>query len=98
MVTLQLLNQHEQEKGESSNEEEEEEDEAQPRSPSGQSQAPLDGERQEPPAVLSERVVQEESSKEGDSLWLEIKGFKTCSTVFSVLSQQKSPAFSVKSQ
>uniref|UniRef100_A0A8C2R3Q2 peptidylprolyl isomerase n=1 Tax=Capra hircus TaxID=9925 RepID=A0A8C2R3Q2_CAPHI len=61
MVTLQLLNQHEQEKGESSNEEEEEEDEAQPRSPSGQSQAPLDGERQEPPAVLSERVVQEDA-------------------------------------
>ncbi|XP_011968354.3 FK506-binding protein 15 isoform X4 [Ovis aries] len=61
MVTLQLLNQHEQEKGESSNEEEEEEVEAQPRSPSGQSQAPLDGERREPPAVLSERVVQEDA-------------------------------------
>lgn len=61
MVTLRLLNQHEQEKGESSNEEEEEEDEAQARSPSGQSQAPLDGESQGPPAVLSERVVQEDA-------------------------------------
>ncbi|CAN0464547.1 unnamed protein product [Rangifer tarandus platyrhynchus] len=61
MVTLRLLNQHEQEKGESSNEEEEE-GEAQPRSPSGQSRAPLDGEGQEPPAVLLERVVQEDAS------------------------------------
>nr|XP_020762279.1 FK506-binding protein 15 isoform X2 [Odocoileus virginianus texanus] len=60
MVTLRLLNQHEQEKGESSNEEEEE-GEAQPRSPLGQSRAPLDGEGQEPPAVLSERVVQEDA-------------------------------------
>ncbi|XP_055283581.1 FK506-binding protein 15 isoform X1 [Moschus berezovskii] len=61
MVTLQLLNQHEQEKGESSNEEEEEEDEAQPRSPPGQSQAPLDGDRREPPTVLAERVAQEDA-------------------------------------
>ncbi|XP_065803711.1 FK506-binding protein 15 isoform X2 [Muntiacus reevesi] len=58
MVTLRLLNQHEQEKGESSNEEEEEA-EARPRSPSGQSRAPLDGAGQEPPAVLSARAVQE---------------------------------------
>ncbi|XP_005902547.2 FK506-binding protein 15 [Bos mutus] len=61
MVTLRLLNQHEQEKGESSNEEEEEEDEAQARSPSGQSQAPLDRGSQGPPAVLSEWVVQEDA-------------------------------------
>ncbi|KAM9700862.1 FK506-binding protein 15 isoform 2-T2 [Dama dama] len=60
MVTLRLLNQHEQEKGESSNEEEEEA-EAQPRSPSGQSRAPLDGAGQEPPAVLSALVVQEDA-------------------------------------
>ncbi|XP_061019378.1 FK506-binding protein 15 isoform X2 [Dama dama] len=60
MVTLRLLNQHEQEKGESSNEEEEEA-EAQPRSPSGQSRAPLDGAGQEPPTVLSALVVQEDA-------------------------------------
>lgn len=60
MVTLRLLNQQEQEKGESSNEEEEE-GEAQPQSPLGQSRAPLDREGQEPPAVLSERVVQEDA-------------------------------------
>ncbi|XP_043783728.1 FK506-binding protein 15 isoform X3 [Cervus elaphus] len=60
MVTLRLLNQHEQEKGESSNEEEEEA-EAQPRTPSGQSRAPLDGAGQEPPAVLLARVVQEDA-------------------------------------
>ncbi|XP_024618052.1 FK506-binding protein 15 isoform X2 [Neophocaena asiaeorientalis asiaeorientalis] len=60
MVTLRLLNQHEQEKGESSNEEEEEEEEEErPQSASGQSQAPLNRERREPPMVPSEQVVQE---------------------------------------
>ncbi|XP_036711029.1 FK506-binding protein 15 isoform X5 [Balaenoptera musculus] len=60
MVTLRLLNQHEREKGESSNEEEEEEEEEErPRSASGQSQAPLNRERREPPMVPSEQVVQE---------------------------------------
>ncbi|XP_022434706.1 FK506-binding protein 15 isoform X2 [Delphinapterus leucas] len=60
MVTLRLLNQHEQEKGESSNEEEEEEEEEErPQSASGQSQAPLNRERREPPTVPSEQVVQE---------------------------------------
>ncbi|XP_028021274.2 FK506-binding protein 15 isoform X7 [Balaenoptera acutorostrata] len=60
MVTLRLLNQHEREKGESSNEEEEEEEEEErPQSASGQSQAPLNRERREPPMVPSEQVVQE---------------------------------------
>lgn len=60
MVTLRLLNQHEREKGESSNEEEEEEEEEErPQSASGQSQAPLNRERREPPIVPSEQVVQE---------------------------------------
>ncbi|XP_059957363.1 FK506-binding protein 15 isoform X2 [Mesoplodon densirostris] len=60
MVTLRLLNQHEREKGESSNEEEEEEEEEErPQSASGQSQAPLNRERREPPTVPSEQVVQE---------------------------------------
>ncbi|KAM7093502.1 FK506-binding protein 15 isoform 2-T2 [Molossus nigricans] len=69
MVTLQLLNQHEQEKGESSNEEEEgeEEEEQLPRSPQQQSvsgssepaQAPLSRERWESSMVPSEQVVKE---------------------------------------
>lgn len=66
MVTLELLDQHEREKGESSNEEEEEEE--RPRSPAQepsisvsarQSQAPSHRERQEPPTVPTEQVVQE---------------------------------------
>uniref|UniRef100_A0A8C9B6J1 peptidylprolyl isomerase n=1 Tax=Prolemur simus TaxID=1328070 RepID=A0A8C9B6J1_PROSS len=65
MVTLQLLNRQEREKGESSSEEEEEE---QPQSPSQEQsatdnsalpQAPLGGERQEPPVVPSEQAVEE---------------------------------------
>ncbi|XP_012496590.1 PREDICTED: FK506-binding protein 15 [Propithecus coquereli] len=65
MVTLQLLNHQEREKGDSSSEEEEEE---QPQSPSQEQsatdnsalpQAPLDRERQEPPVVPSEQVVEE---------------------------------------
>ncbi|KAM8803338.1 FK506-binding protein 15 [Rhynchonycteris naso] len=69
MVTLKLLNQHEQEKGESSNEEEEEEkEEERPRrlsqdqsvsASSGLSQAPLSRERQKSPIVPSEQVVKE---------------------------------------
>lgn len=69
MVTLQLLNQHEPETGESSNEDEEEEqEEEQPRSPSQEqsvsassepSQAPLTRERQESPLVQTEQVVKE---------------------------------------
>ncbi|XP_058379787.1 FK506-binding protein 15 isoform X2 [Diceros bicornis minor] len=68
MVTLQLLNQHEPEKGESSNEDEEEEEEERPRRPSqeqsvsansGLSQAPLTRERQESPVGTSEQVVKE---------------------------------------
>ncbi|KAM5328000.1 FK506-binding protein 15 isoform 2-T2 [Glossophaga mutica] len=71
MVTLQLLNQHEREKGESSNEEEEDEEEQeeeQPRRPSqeqsvlassGPSQVPLSRERQVSPMVPSEQVVKE---------------------------------------
>ncbi|XP_066112578.1 FK506-binding protein 15 isoform X2 [Saccopteryx bilineata] len=69
MVTLQLLNQHEQEKGESSSEEEEEEkEEERPRrlsqdhsvsASSGPSQTPLSRERQESPMVPSEQVVKE---------------------------------------
>lgn len=66
MVTLELLDQHEREKGESSNEEEEEEE--RPRSPAQepsvsvsarQSQAPSHREKQEPPTVPTEQVVQE---------------------------------------
>ncbi|XP_045419542.1 FK506-binding protein 15 isoform X2 [Lemur catta] len=65
MVTLQLLNHQEREKGESSSEEEEEE---QPQSPSQEQsaadnsalpQAPLGGERQEPPVVPSEQAAEE---------------------------------------
>lgn len=68
MVTLQLLNQHEPETGESSNEDEEEEEEEQPRSPpqeqsvsasSEASQAPLSRETQESPVVQTEQVVKE---------------------------------------
>nr|KAF6314504.1 FKBP prolyl isomerase 15 [Myotis myotis] len=69
MVTLQLLNQHEPETGESSNEDEEEEqEEEQPQSPSQEqsvsassepSQAPLSRERQESPLVQTEQVVKE---------------------------------------
>uniref|UniRef100_A0A8C3XD71 peptidylprolyl isomerase n=1 Tax=Catagonus wagneri TaxID=51154 RepID=A0A8C3XD71_9CETA len=67
MVTLELLNQHEREKGESSSDEDGEERER-PRSPaqepsvsvsSGQSQAALNRERQEPPTAPTEQVVQE---------------------------------------
>lgn len=67
MVTLQLLNQHEPETGESSNEDEEEEQQ-QPRSLSQEqsvsassepSQAPLSRERQESPVVQTEQVVKE---------------------------------------
>ncbi|XP_059513684.1 FK506-binding protein 15 isoform X2 [Myotis daubentonii] len=68
MVTLQLLNQHEPETGESSNEDEEEQEEEQPQSPSQEqsvsassepSQAPLSRERQESPLVQTEQVVKE---------------------------------------
>lgn len=71
MVTLQLLNQHEAETGESSNEDEEEEqeqEEEQPRSPSQErsvsassepSQASLSRERQKSPVVQTEQVVKE---------------------------------------
>ncbi|XP_024418354.2 FK506-binding protein 15 [Desmodus rotundus] len=72
MVTLQLLNQHKREKGESSNEEEEEDEEEQeeerPRGPSqeqsvsassGPCQVPLSRDRQESPMVPSEQVVRE---------------------------------------
>ncbi|XP_008706195.2 FK506-binding protein 15 isoform X1 [Ursus maritimus] len=65
MVTLQLLNQHEQDKGQSSNEEEEEEEEEQPQTPSREhsvsasSPAPLSRESQESPLVSSEQAVQE---------------------------------------
>ncbi|XP_036914954.1 FK506-binding protein 15 isoform X2 [Sturnira hondurensis] len=72
MVTLQMLNQHERDKGESSNEEEEEDEEEQeeeqPRGPSqeqsvlassGPSQVPLSREGQESPMVPSEQVVKE---------------------------------------
>ncbi|XP_012657867.1 FK506-binding protein 15 isoform X2 [Otolemur garnettii] len=64
IVTIQLLNQQERERGESSSEDEEE----QPQSPSkeqsvagnpGLPQAPLHRERQEPPMVSSEQVVEE---------------------------------------
>lgn len=64
MVTLELLNQHEQDKGQSSNEEEEEEEE-QPQRPSREhsvsasSPAPLSRESQESPLVSSEQAVQE---------------------------------------
>ncbi|XP_036288825.1 FK506-binding protein 15 isoform X2 [Pipistrellus kuhlii] len=67
MVTLQLLNQHEPETGESSNEDEEEQQQ-QPRSLSQEqwvsassepSQAPLSRERQESPVVQTEPVVKE---------------------------------------
>lgn len=63
MVTLRLLNQQEQERGESSDEEEQ-----QPQRPSqeqslsvlsGRSQAPSSSERQESPAVPSEQVIKE---------------------------------------
>nr|XP_020145031.1 FK506-binding protein 15 isoform X3 [Microcebus murinus] len=66
MVTLQLLNHQEREKGRSSSEEEEEE--KQPQSPSQEQsatgnsmlpQAPLDREKQEPPMVPPEQVVEE---------------------------------------
>ena len=72
MVTLQLLNQHKREKGESSNEEEDEDEEEQeeerPRGPSqeqsvsassGPCQVPLSRDRQESPMVPSEQVVRE---------------------------------------
>lgn len=68
MVTLQLLNQHEPETGESSNEDEKEQEEEQPRSPSQEqsvsassepSQAPLSRERQESPVVQTEQVDKE---------------------------------------
>ncbi|KAB1280264.1 FK506-binding protein 15 [Camelus dromedarius] len=68
MVTLELLNQHEREKGGSSDEEEEEEGGEQPQTPSqelpvlassGRSQTPLNGEKQEPPTVPPEHGVQE---------------------------------------
>ncbi|KAF3821159.1 hypothetical protein GH733_011312 [Mirounga leonina] len=68
MVTLQLLNQPEQDKGQSSNEEEEEEEEEQPQRPSrellvsagsGPPPAALSRESQEYPLVSSEQAVQE---------------------------------------
>ncbi|XP_037019376.2 FK506-binding protein 15 isoform X2 [Artibeus jamaicensis] len=71
MVTLQMLNQHEQDKGESSNEEEEDEEEQeeeQPQRPSqeqsvlassGSSQVPPSREGQEAPMVPLEQVVKE---------------------------------------
>uniref|UniRef100_A0A667GV18 peptidylprolyl isomerase n=1 Tax=Lynx canadensis TaxID=61383 RepID=A0A667GV18_LYNCA len=64
MVTLQLLNQHEQDKGQSSSEEEEEEKEERPRQPSvsgsaGPPPAPLSGEMQGSPSLSPEQAVQE---------------------------------------
>lgn len=63
MVTLQLLSQHEQDKGQSSSEEEEE-DEERPRRPSvsgsaGPPAAPLSRETQEPPSLSSEQAIRE---------------------------------------
>uniref|UniRef100_A0ABI7XJY9 FK506-binding protein 15-like domain-containing protein n=1 Tax=Felis catus TaxID=9685 RepID=A0ABI7XJY9_FELCA len=64
MVTLQLLNQHEQDKGQSSSEEEEEEKEERPRQPTvsgsaGPPPAPLSGEMQGSPSLSPEQAVQE---------------------------------------
>ncbi|GAB5580033.1 FK506-binding protein 15 isoform X3 [Prionailurus iriomotensis] len=64
MVTLQLLNQHEQDKGQSSSEEEEEEKEERPQQPSvsGSAEpppAPLSGEMQGSPSLSREQAVQE---------------------------------------
>ncbi|XP_049491983.1 FK506-binding protein 15 isoform X2 [Panthera uncia] len=64
MVTLQLLNQHEQDRGQSSSEEEEEEKEERPRQPSfsgsaGPPPAPLSREMQGSPSLSPEQAVQE---------------------------------------
>ncbi|XP_077626024.1 FK506-binding protein 15 isoform X2 [Crocuta crocuta] len=64
MVTLQLLSQHERDKGQSSSEEEEEDEEERPRRPSvsgsaGPPAAPLSRETQEPPSLSSEQAIRE---------------------------------------
>lgn len=101
MVTLQLLNQHEQDKGQSSNDEEEGEEEEQPQTPSrehsvsassGPPPAPLSRESPECPRVSSEQAVQEAAPLPPQALPVpqdEVQGREGEPTEAEVLSEMK---------